>query len=631
MFQNNTFLILKKTVTYFLLLLLFWILYFDFQRLLFTFHNFDKFSEAGFTTWIGAFFYSFRLDLATAGYLSAIPALFLLIAIIWKKKWASKVFIVVLFLEVIVCSLIHAGEVNAYPEWNHKLTGRVFMHLSHPDEVVRTADWSMTIWFTIYVILEVLLARILWKWFFKFNLEKRKPGILVPTILTLVLLPISVICCFLLARGGLQQIPINTDAAIYSKSYAANDLSINSVYFFGKSFLLYNRTNIDEFIPKVSESQAKQVEQLLYEYPFEHDNYIFDNKRPNIVFIVLEGWTANAIGSITDVETATPHFDALSKEGLLFTNIYGVASTSEIGNSAIFSGYPGIPEISITMQSEKSRKIPSLNQDLKEWGYTSKYLFSGDLKYGNIGGYFIDHGFDEVEDETDFPSDLPRGKLNYYDKDLYIELIKRMNKSTEPFMQCGFTGSTHSPYDFPNADKYTHFKGVEGKFQNSLLYADKCLYDFIQNAKKQHWYDNTIFVFVADHGHASNAQQNPSESAFNRIPFLIYGKPLKEAYKGKKIEKLGSQIDIARTLLYQMGGDYQRYKWSVDLLNPNAPEFALHAITRGYGWVRPSGNFTYLMENKIYIENTFPPETFKDELQNCQSLLSLIYEDYKKL
>jgi len=106
---------------------------------------------------------------------------------------------------------------------------------------------------------------------------------------------------------------------------------------------------------------------------------------------------------------------------------------------------------------------------------------------------------------------------------------------------------------------------------------------------------------------------------------------LKQEYRGKRIDKLGSQIDIVRTLLYQMGGDYQKYNWSKDLMNPKAPDFALHAIIRGYGWVRPTGNFTYLMENKVYIENTFPAESFNKELQHCHSLLSLIYEEFKNL
>ena len=613
------------------LLFVFWILLFDFQRILFTFHNFSKFSDLGFPGWLGAFLHSVRLDIATAGYLSALPAVFLIIATIWNKKWAIRSFSVILLFEAIVCSLIHAGEINAYPEWNHKLTGRVFMHLSNPDEVVRTADWGMTIWFFVYAGLEIFIAFKLRKWLFPFKIVFQQLGILTKTLVTTVSLPVFLFICLVSARGGFQQIPINTDAAYYSHHYVANDLSVNSTYYFAKSFLQYNRADIDEYIPDVSEDKIQLVENQLFDYRFEHEKLIFENNRPNFVFIILESWTGNAMGCMTQTTTATPYFDKLVREGLFFSNIYGVSGTSEIGNSAIFSGYPGVPEISITMQADKHRKIPCFNEDLKEWGYTSAYLFSGDLKYGNIGGYFTDHGFDVVEDEKDFPKHLKKGKLNYFDEDLYDILIEKINKLPQPFMQCGFTGSTHSPYDFPNPEKFERFGGVEGRFHNSMAYADSCLNDFLRKAKKQPWYDNTIFIFVADHGHASNVQQNPSESAYNRIPLLIYGKPLKEIYKGVNIRKLGSQTDIVRTLLYQMGGDYKRYKWAKDLLNPDAPEFALHTINRGYGWVTPKGNFTYQMENKLLIENNFSEEDFKKELSTCQTLLAMIYGEYKKL
>lgn len=622
---------LLLTIYRVVILLLFWVLLFDFQRLLFTIHNLEKFIGEGLLNWLGVFVYSLRLDLATAGFLTVLPALFLVIATIWKQRWAQVVFYIFLAFEIVLVSAIHAGEINAYPEWNHKLTGRVFMHLMHPDEVVRTADYGMLFWFSVYFLMELLFAWRLKQWLFKMNDQLSETTTLYKLAMSVVLIPIITFLSLLLARGGWQQIPINIDAAYFSKHYVTNDLSVNSTYFFGKSYLLYNRTSIDEFMPSTTNEESERIINELFTYPFEHEEWILDNKRPNLVVVVLESWSGNAINSVTGVETATPNFDRLTKEGILFTHVYGVASTSEIGNSAIFSGYPGIPEVSISMQPEKHRKIPCLNEDLKEWGYTSAYLFSGDLKYGNIGGYFTDHGFDKVEDENDFPKNLPKGKLNYYDEDLFDLMLKKINKLPQPFMQCAFTGSTHSPYDYPNGHRFTKFGGVEGNFMNSMIYADSCLNDFLEKAKKESWYENTLFVFIADHGHATNAIQNPASSEFNRIPLLLYGKPLKDVYKGQKVDKVGSQVDLVRTLLYQMGGNYQRYEWSKDLLNPYAPSFALHAMTRGYGWVTPKGNFTYLMDGKQVIENSFSKEAYSQEFKNCQALLGTIYKAYKKL
>lgn len=612
-------------------LFLFWILVFDFQRILFTIHNWSKFSDVSFTEWLGVFVYSIRLDLAMAGILTVLPLIFYALYLNWNKIWFKRLFFAVLMIEVVACALIHAGEINAYPEWNHKLTSRVFMHLSNPDEVFRTADYGMTIWFIVYSIFEIVFGWKIARWMFKSSVPMNQFSNWKKTFSTAVLIPIFLAICILFARGGLQQIPINIDAAYFSKNYTTNDLSVNSTYFFAKSYLLYNRSEIDEFIPEISDKDAKKRLEDFYDYPLEHDNYIFTNNRPNIVFILLESWTANVIGSLTGDPTATPNFDALTKEGLLFTNFYATGGTSEIGNASIFGGYPALPEISISMQPDKHRKLPCFNEDLEKWGYSTNYLFSGDLKYGNIGGYFIDHGFDEVEDELDFPSGLKRGKLNYYDEDLYAILRKKMNGLKEPFLQCGFTGSTHSPYDFPNKSKYQEFSGDEGTFMNSVSYADDCLLKFLEDCKKEKWYKNTIFVLVADHGHASNKLQNPSLTGYFHVPLLIVGEPLKEAFKGKKIEQLGSQTDIVRTLLYQMGGDFERYEWAKDLLNPKAPEFALHTINRGYGWVTPTGSFTYHMDGKQYLDNTYSPSELAKQRKRCEAMMSLIYENYKAL
>jgi phosphoglycerol transferase MdoB-like AlkP superfamily enzyme len=527
--------------------------------------------------------------------------------------------------------LIQVGEIIVYGEWNHKLSSRVFVHLSHPEEIVRTASYGMTFWFVFYAILEIAFGWWLANKFFK--------RLTVPTYpfkwKNLLIFPLQLVIglgsLFVLLRGGFQQIPINIAAAMYTDKPVANDLSINSLYFFGKSYLLYKRSNIDEFLPyQVDPQLASQQIKAWYNYPKEHDQYFLKNKRPNVVFIVLEGWTAEAIGTLGPTKGATPNFDKIANEGLLFTNIYSASTTSEIGNSSIFSGIPAVPEVSISMQPEKNRQLNSINMDMEKWGYHSGYLFGGDLKYGNINGYLLDHGFDVVKDETDFPTDLPRGKLSFYDRDLYRFLIKEINSKKKPFLQCAFTGSTHSPYDHPKG-KSKHFKGEQADFMNSLVYSDECLGEFIRNCKKYPWYKNTLFVFVADHGHASPTMIDPGSYKFYHIPLLFYGEPIKESYRGKRMDVVGSQADIAATLIKQMNGDPSSYPFSKDLMNPKVPQFAFYSIIRGYGWVTPKGNFTWSFDKQAITENTLTPEVSDREIKNCNWFLSVIYEHYKQL
>lgn len=624
--------IAKNSFKGFIALLLFWILIFDFQRLLFSIHNIEKAFENGFWDWVQVFFQSIRLDIATGAALSAIPFVVLFVYFIAQRKWLFTTFKIILFIEVVIVSMIHGGEINAYTEWNHKLTSRVFMHLSHPDEVFRTADYGMTFWFIFYLLLEVVFGWKIMRFIFKtrrFSLGR--VSILSGTLNSIVTLPVILGVSFVFMRGGLQQIPINIDSAYFSKNYVVNDISVNSPYFFAKSYLLYNRSNIDEYISNYPEEKVNRLLDDFYNYPKEHDQIILENRRPNLVFVILESWTATVSSKITGKPGATPEFDKLAEDGVLFTNLYATGSTSEIGNASIFSGYPALPEISISMQPFKHRKITSLNQTLDSLDYTSGYIFSGDLKYGNIEGYFSDHGFDDLADESDFPSGLPRGKLNYYDEELYNLFLDRIQSTKEPFIHCAFTGSTHSPYDYPPHGK-KRWSGKENDFMNSVIYADQCLADFVDSCRQFDWYDQTLFVFVADHGHASPYVLNPSDSKSFRIPLLLYGTPIKAAARGTVVDKVGSQSDIAATLLYQMGIDHNGYyPWSKDLLNPASPEFALHATIRGYGWVTPKGKFTYNFDYQRYLINTFSKKQLKVERERCNALMQAIYSHYKSL
>lgn len=614
-----------------LFLILFWIICFDLQRILFSIQYWGKLSDVSTGEWLLAFVYSFRLDLATASALAFLPFVARLIEHYGKWKWNYRIFRIILMTLLFIVVCVQAGETVAYGEWNHKLSSRVFMHLSNPDEVARTASYGMILWFTFYAVIQYVFGWWLAKKFFK-RLEKPTYQLNLKHVLVFpIQLGVVGISLFLLLRGGWQQIPLNIASAIYSNKAAANDLSVNSLYYFSKSYLQYNRSNIDLYMPKVNKELAVKKIKQLYSYPKKHNRYFLKNSRPNVIVIVLEGWSAEAIGCLGPTKGATKNFDRLASQGVLFTNIYATATTSEIGNSSIFSGNPAIPEVSISMQPEKHRKLHSINEDLESWGYHTSYIFSGDLKYGNIGGYFMDHGFDVVKDESDFPSDLPRGKLNFFDKDLYRFLLKEINTHKKPFLQCAFTGSTHAPYDQPKG-KGKRFKGQEADFMNALVYSDESLGQFMRKCKKFPWYKNTLFVFVADHGHATPTTVDPSSGKFYHIPLLFFGEPIKKEYRGKRVNVVGSQSDIAATLIYQMKGNTSRYPWSKDLMNPKVPQFAFHATIGGYGWVTPKGNLTRHMESKKIIEDTYTSNALsKKELKRCHWFLSVLYEEYKQL
>lgn len=595
----NSIITYAKPTLYFFM---YWLLIFSFQRILFIGYHVNEIPKnTGLLSCLMVFLYSFRLDLSTIAFLAPLYIIIKSIQISYSTRWLNILLKSLIYTYVFLVSFIHSGEVIAYYEWGHKLTSRVFMHLAMPDEVVRTADGSSIFHFTLLLLIELSVAFLLLRKVKSIidSPSHEKPTTLFPYLKSIATIFVGLPICLILARGGVQQIPINIDAAYFSKHQILNDVSVNSCYFFGNSFVLYNKSDASEHLPKITPQAAQLEINRLFAFNREHENNFISEARPNIVIIILEGWSANAMGSIKPCKTATPNFDNLAKEGLLFTKIYATNTTSEIGNTSIFAGYPSIPETAISLYPEKHRNLPTINEKLQNKGYSTHYLFSGDLKYGNIKGFLMEHHFDELEDEADFPKELKRGKLNYYDQDLYTLLLKKISVTKSPFLHCAFTGSTHSPYDYPLLKK-NPFSGEEDNYLNSMVYADQCLGDFITKSKKTSWYKNTIFVVVSDHGHASPGINSPFETAFFNIPMLIFGEPIIKEYRGKKINKIGSQADLAATLLHQLHMDSKEFLYSKDLMSPNAHEFAFYSTIRGYGYINPLGNIRYNFDAKKF-------------------------------
>lgn len=604
------------------------LLLFAFYRLMFLLHQGAKFEGIGFLEIGFAFFKSFRLDVSTSCFLVVLPAVLYGLAYFTRLTVLEYLYKSVFVLVVLIVLLVHSGEIVAYSEWNHKLSTRVFNHLANPDEVGRTAGFGFTLWFLFYFAMGLLFFVRLTKWFRLRLMPERgstkvewgKAGLFV------VALPFLQLG----ARGGLQQIPINIDASYYSDEVICNDLCINSTYFFMKNYLLYKRGSLDKELPKVDEQAAMAFAKKMFE-PTDPAPKILDIERPNIVLLVLESWSANAIGCMNNGVGTTPYFDSLASEGFLFEKIYATGGTSDVGNGSIFAGMPAIPEIFITQRPDKHRQLSTINEDLKPFNYTSSYLFGGDLKYGNIGGLFTDHNFDYVRDEKSFPSSVPKGKLSVHDEDLYRYFEMYIRDSKQPFLQCAFTGSTHSPYDYPQKKKYNN-TGAEADFMNSMAYADEQVHRFMERAKKEGWYKNTLFILVADHGHSTPLQSNPCYSNFYRIPLLFFGEPLKKEYRGKRNATIGAQSDLIATLFGQMNISTTHYPWSRDLLSPNAKNFAFHTSPRGYGYVIPEGNLVYHFDFGRMLDNQFPTETASKEAnKEAEFIFKALYDYFQKL
>ncbi|MBK8926375.1 MAG: LTA synthase family protein [Crocinitomicaceae bacterium] len=312
----------------------------------------------------------------------------------------------------------------------------------------------------------------------------------------------------------------------------------------------------------------------------------------------------------------------------MFSKIYATGGTSEVGHAAIMSGYTTLAGISISTESAKCRKLPSLNQVLEAEGYSTFYTFGGSLSYGNIGGYLSDVGFDRLVDENDLNLQ-PKGKLGIHDEAMFPYFLSEIQQAKRPYFYGMFSQSTHAPYDMP-CPPYTGYDG-DG-YVTSMHYADEHLHKFIEEIKKLPDYENTLVIMISDHGKTNIINADTYDEKYFHIPLLLWGGAIKPECQGMVIDKIGSQADLAKTLLNQLKLNSEDFHWSKDLMNPNSPEWALCTSTLSYGWKDSSGYTVYQMINEHLLKSAYADEQKTDlVLKKCRAVLECMFREFKEL
>jgi phosphoglycerol transferase MdoB-like AlkP superfamily enzyme len=350
--------------------------------------------------------------------------------------------------------------------------------------------------------------------------------------------------------------------------------------------------------------------------------------RPNVCIVILESWSADLIESLGGYSGVTPNFEKLISEGYLFTHIKPAGHVSDQGVPAVLSGYPALPIGSAINQPERQVDLANINNQFSAAGYYSSFFFGGQLIYGNIKTYIFRNGFNRVTEQQDLPSSIPSGKLGIHDSIMLSVWHDSLNAYKQPFFSSLFTQSTHAPFDAPQAKVITWGDGYV-PYLNSAVYADRQLGAFFEAAKKEPWYDNTIFILVADHSHGTPKDYSYDSPEFYHIPLLIYGGALKEEFRGVKNDRLASQTDIASTLLHQLGYSSAPYRWSKNLMNPYSQQFAFYTFDEGFGFVDTSG--TIIWNKKFPSESRNMGKTPEDKdllYKKGAAMLQVLMNDF---
>ncbi len=616
---------MKQIIYAFFRQILFWMLYFALTRTVFIVYNINLIRVEGVNIQevFASYWHALHLDFATTCYFMFFPLLLILVQTVYQHRILGKINRVYTFFALLLYSLLVSVELGIYPEWKTKLPFKAFTYLSNPTEVYDTVSTSM--FFSLIGIFVALLTVSYYaynKWFYT-----EVPGYRRNYLFSAAMILITPVMLFIGARGGVQQIPINQSESYYSLHNIMNIAAVNSGFnLFISAIENYKNIGKNPYAFFSQEEAARTVNHIL---KTERDSttYVLTTKRPNVVLLILESWSADLIESLGGEPGITPEFHELEKEGILFTSLWATGPRSEQAMGSIFCGFPAHPISSVTVQPEKFSKLTTITHKFNELGYSTSFYFGGQLIYGNIKGFMLHNGFHRITELKDFGTDVIKGKLGVHDEFMLARQLNDLNREKQPFFSALFTLSSHSPYDQPMKE-VLEWGDNERKYINSAYYTDHSIGDFIRNARKQPWFKNTLFILVADHSHNSYRNWSFSTPLYHKIPLLMFGDVIKEEFRGKKIDRLSNQSDLASTLLHQLDIPAGEFHWSKNLFNPYSPQFAYYSFEEGLGWIRPSGHFVYDANVKHFNEVSIPDQERDSVIREGKSYLQVLFEEY---
>lgn len=413
--------------------------------------------------------------------------------------------------------------------------------------------------FSILFLYIFIAHRLIGKFDYKFSLKKK-------FIYAFLILSVSV----LFARGGLQLKPLSfVDAKIFDNTYA-NNLVLNS------SFTLI-KSATQESLKRLHFFENKELLSYLNAQDVKPLPISAEGKKPNIVIVILEGFSKEYL-ALKNPE-ATPYFNQLRKEAVDFKSAYANGRRSIEGMAAILSGIPALMEEPFINSQFSANQIIGLGTLLKADNYHTSFFHGANKGSMHFDTFTKSVGIENHLSINEYPNKTDYdGTWGVFDEPFLQWTCQKLNKFPEPFLSTIFTLSSHQPYTVP-AEYKDKFKDDRLSILKSVQYADYSLAQFMKCAEKQAWYQNTLFIFTADHtGPAINT--NASFENYYQIPLVMFSPQTKLLKDLKSIDanQYAQHIDILPTILDILKIEYKNKNYlSRSLLRPGLKIIALYA------------------------------------------------------
>ncbi len=586
-----------KSVKAFILVYVLWLLLGVASKIVFLLTYHDLFVDLTFADVLGVVGHGVKLDMAIAGYLTIVPAVVLLCGIWLKGKYMLAGWRTLMALLIFAAIIFYAVNLGLYGYWGFPLDSTPWLYLkTSPTDALASISLMQTLASIAGILALTVLTYCLFEWIvvpkrlFDSRTKTRwgknaGASILMLLLMALLILPI---------RGGFGTGTNHTGSVYFSSNMRLNHAAVNPIFSFVES-LLHTEDIANQFRFMDDEEATRLFDEMVYTELRKDENpdslSIRFSTRPNVIIVMLESFSTYIMDVGGHVKGVTPQLDALAKEGLYFDRFYANTVRTDRAMVSILSGLPAQPSMSIMDMPKKSTKLPSIARSLRNNGYTTSFYYGGDTNYSNMQSYIVGTGYENVVSESSFPPRQRTSKWGVHDGIVFERILKDIDEmdKNKPFLITMMTLSSHEPFEVP------YESGIGNEALNAFAYTDDELGRFIEKLKEMPLWDNTLVVIVPDHLGAYPDDVDNYQLWRYEIPLIMTGGVAKEH---REIHTIGSQIDIAATLLGMLNIDHSDFTYSKDMFDINTPHFAYIAF--------PDASFGLITEENQVLYDGVP-------------------------
>lgn len=594
-----------------------------------------------FTELPAVIWHGLPLDLSMAGYLSVIPG-FLSIAVVWLKRDLVKPIMNTYFIIAslfITCSFLL--NASLYPYWKYPLdsTPLFYFFTSPADAIASVSIWQVILSIVILIVLTIGVwftlrmrgekrqqySRYAYGYgglgsgkrnrFDDFDRHRGRTSIILLLLTGLLFLPI---------RGGITVSTMNTGQAYYSQNAYLNHSAVNPLF-----SLLESITHQEDFASQYRFMKDKEADKIFATmtstsdentYPLLNEA-TFKKGTPDILIVIMESFASDIMPSMGSYKDVAVCLDSIAQQSILFTRFYANSFRTDRGMVSILSGYPAQPTTSIMRYPRKTSQLPSIARNLAKYkNYKTTYYYGGDADFCNMRSYLVSQGYQHIISDANFPIEDKLSKWGVPDHIVaarMMEDIKAQQNEKRPMLRILQTSSSHEPFEVP-------YHRLKDKRLNAFAYTDSVMGAIVREYRKLPRWKNTLIVFVPDHVGGYKENLNDHDRSRYQIPLILAGGAIS---RPMKVGIIGSQHDIAATLLGQLGVEHREFTFSKNMMSDSTPKFAFFAVNDAFGIVSEENSLIYDNRAKRIVydkgEKGF-------NLKRGQAYLQKLYDDLAK-